>query len=589
MPFTALACIVLLAAAPAAPRPFAITVVDEQTDRGVPLVELRTVHGVRLVTDSNGIAAFAEPGLMDREVYFHVFSHGYEFPKDGFGFRGKALKVAPGGAATLKVRRLNVAERLYRVTGGGIYADSLQAGVKVPLKEPALNAQVVGSDSVMGAVYNGKLFWFWGDTNRVSYPLGNFDVPGATSELPGQGGLDPEVGVDLTYFPDEKGFAKPTMKMPGKGPTWMTSLVPLKDRGGKERLYATYVKVEPPLKAYARGLAVWDDDKKEFARLAEFDPDLAFNFGHALRHTKGGVEYVYFAHPYPLTRVRATAEDFRDIKNFECYTCLKEGTRPGAGELDRDGEGKLRYSWKKNTPAVGPAEQEKLIKAGKMKPGEALLRLRDRDTGKPVALQSGTVNWNEHRKKWVAVAVQLGGTSLLGEVWYAEADAPLGPWSYAAKVVTHEKYSFYNPRHHPAFDKDGGRVIFFEGTYTNSFSGNPDVTPRYEYNQVMYKLDLGDRRLALPASIKGFGFLALDRAGVGTVALTYSEGRLRLSGKDEKPLFHAVPTDAKDAPAATVPLYEYRDKEGKFTYSTEPALKGRERAEKPVCRVWPAP
>src|SRR4029079_16823024 len=83
--------LLLLAALVAAEpdRPFAITVVDAQTGRGVPLVELKTVHGLRLVTDSNGIVAFHEPGLMDQTVFFHVSGHGYEFPKDGFGIRGK--------------------------------------------------------------------------------------------------------------------------------------------------------------------------------------------------------------------------------------------------------------------------------------------------------------------------------------------------------------------------------------------------------------------------------------------------------------------------------------------------------------------
>jgi hypothetical protein len=37
---------------------------------------------------------------------------------------------------------------------------------------------------------------------------------------------------------------------------------------------------------------------------------------------------------------------------------------------------------------------------------------------------------------------------------------------------------------------DGGRTIHFEGTYTNDFSGNPYKTPRYNYNQVLYRLDL---------------------------------------------------------------------------------------------------
>src|SRR5687768_17433780 len=103
-----LASILLVALLPSQPadagKYFRIHVVDEQTSRGVPLVELRTVNGITHTTDSNGIVAFHEPGLMDRDVYFYVTSHGYEFPKDGFGFRGKALRVMPGGEATLKIR-----------------------------------------------------------------------------------------------------------------------------------------------------------------------------------------------------------------------------------------------------------------------------------------------------------------------------------------------------------------------------------------------------------------------------------------------------------------------------------------------------
>ena len=103
---------------------FKITVLDEQTNRGVPLVELRTVNDCRYYTDSAGVVAFHEPGLMDKTVHFFVSSHGYEFPADRFGIRGTQLKVSPGGSATIRIKRNNIAERLYRVTGGGIYRDS---------------------------------------------------------------------------------------------------------------------------------------------------------------------------------------------------------------------------------------------------------------------------------------------------------------------------------------------------------------------------------------------------------------------------------------------------------------------------------
>ncbi|HEV3116944.1 MAG TPA: hypothetical protein VGY58_07835, partial [Gemmataceae bacterium] len=44
-----------------APTPgdyFAIQVVDAQTGRGVPMVELQTTSSVRYYTDSNGLVAF---------------------------------------------------------------------------------------------------------------------------------------------------------------------------------------------------------------------------------------------------------------------------------------------------------------------------------------------------------------------------------------------------------------------------------------------------------------------------------------------------------------------------------------------------
>ena len=146
--------------------------------------------------------------------------------------------------------------------------------------------------------------------------------------------------------------------------------------------------------------------------------------------------------------------------------------------------------------------QKKLIDVGVMKPDESPFSLRDRDTGKPVLAHGGSVYWNGYRKRFVMIFVEGFGTpSFLGEVWYAEADAPEGPWTDAVKIATHDRMDFYNPKQHPMFDADGGRTIYFEGTYTNTFSGNPIKTPRYEYNQVMYRLDLTDPRLVMPAAI----------------------------------------------------------------------------------------
>ena len=489
----------LLACADPASQPFAIEVVDEQTGRGVPLVELTTTGGVTYVTDSAGLVAYADPGLTKQRVFFRVQSHGYEFPQDGFGIRGVALEVTPGGSARIKIKRLNIAERLYRVTGEGIYRDSVLLGRETPIKQPLLNAKVTGCDSVQNAIYRGRLYWFWGDTNWPAYPLGLFHTSGAVSQLPGKGGLEAWRGVDLQYFMGDHGFARATAKMAGEGPTWIDGLTVLRDANGRERLLAAFAKVRPPLTIYRRGICEWNDDRQEFEKVAEYDSEEALiPFGHpAVRRATddpAAAEYVYFGDPFPLVRVRATVEDFLQRDHYEAYTCLKSGTTLDNVELDRDDDGRTIYSWKRGVRSA-LAFEPALIGAGKMKADDPPVRLRDRASGKAVKAHRGTVNWNAYRRKWIAIFVEQGGTSQLGEVWFAEADSPQGPWADCVKIVTHDKYSFYNPKQHPYFDQEGGRILYFEGTYTHTFSGNEHRTPRYDYNQIMYRLDLGDERL----------------------------------------------------------------------------------------------
>ena len=475
---------------------FEMRVVDEQTGRGVPLVELKTVNNVRLYTDSAGYVAFNEPGLMNRPVYFSVKSHGYEFGKDGFGYRGCRLLTTPGTRVVLKIKRINIAERLYRVTGAGVYRDTILLGHKPPVQQPLLNGSVLGSDSVVNAVYRGRVYWFWGDTNRPSYPLGNFHVPGATSLLPDHGGLDPLVGIDLEYFVDQKGFARPTCEMPGKGPTWINGLLTLVDDRGREHLFAKYVKVQAPLTIYERGLVEFDDQQQKFVKRAEFNMQAAlYPNGHPFKHHVEGIDYIYFPNPYPLVRVRARIDWLSDPAHYQAYSPLKAGSREDEFSLDRNEDGQLQYAWKTDTLPLTLKRQQALVKAGRMEAEEGLFGMRDVETGKPVAVHGGSVYYNAFLECWIMIALEQFGTSPLGEIWYSEARAPEGPWLLARKIVTHQKYSFYNPKQHPMLDQAGGRFIFFEGTYTHTFSGNPDQTPRYDYNQIMYRLDLSDTRL----------------------------------------------------------------------------------------------
>jgi hypothetical protein len=258
-----------------------------------------------------------------------------------------------------------------------------------------------------------------------------------------------------------------------------------------------------------------------------------------------------------------------------------------------------------------------LISNGRLKAGESWIQLHDFETGAPIEAGRCSVYWNEFRQRWVMLT-----NSKPGEIWFAEGDTPVGPWVYACRVVSHDNYNFYNPTQHPFFDQDNGRLIYFEGTYTASFSGAKEKTPRYDYNQIMYRLALDDARLNLPVpvfrvksansemryltregvereraweQIEAVAFFALPpnrgRGGMIPLFANTQQGHVTLrdtppDGSNE-PVFFALPLglpSAENSPAL-VPLYEYSGADGRCEYSTD--LKDLKR--KPICLVWANP
>jgi len=111
------ALLVLLIAVPSRAAPFWVRIVDQETGRGVPLVELRTLNAVEFWTDSNGVAVVDEPAFEGQDVAFFIHGDGYEFPKDDrLEDSGSILHVRSGRHVELKIRRLDIGERLYRIT-----------------------------------------------------------------------------------------------------------------------------------------------------------------------------------------------------------------------------------------------------------------------------------------------------------------------------------------------------------------------------------------------------------------------------------------------------------------------------------------
>lgn len=465
---------------------FGIHVVDDQTGCGVPLVELRTVNQILFVSDSRGWVAFHEPELMDRDVFFFVAAPGYEYPADGFGFRGVSLRTKPGTSAEIRLRRTQIAERMYRITGEGVFRDSTLLGLPVPHDGKWANALTLGQDSVQAVPYRGKIFWLWGDTNVARYPLGNFHTTAATSPLPGVGGFDPIQGIPLTYFCDDSGQRVAQM-VPDEQPgaVWLFGLLNIAGPRGEETLLAHYSRHLSLAEVAEHGLVQFNDGQKAFEKVTQLDLVETWRYprGNAVRVEDAEGSFYYFCEPFAQTRVAARWESVVDSKQYEAL---------------RFDESAGKYVWQTDHPPTTQSEEREWVRLGKLKDERAHYQIVDAATGKPVEFHRASIAWSPFWKKWLLVGNQVGdreAPSYLGEMWLSVADHPTGPWRTAMKIASHPKYSFYNPRQHTFLDAEGGRFIFFEGTFTQTFSSAPYAVPRYDYNQILYRVDLSDERL----------------------------------------------------------------------------------------------
>jgi len=433
----------LLCAGLQALEPCRIEVVEQGSGWPVPGVELRTVHGVRFVSDNAGVIAFDLPELLGQETWFTVSGHGYGVKADGFGYKGVRLRPAAGQKLTVTVERRILAQRLGRLTGAGLFAESQKVGEHLDWRD----GPVQGCDSIVNARFDGKQFWFWGDTNLAKYPLGIFNVSAATTAdfVPP---ARPPLQVRFDYFQNAQGAARGVAEVPGDGPTWIWGAATLRDAQGREHLVASAVKVRGNMEAYRWDLVEWDRSAQKFLPVLTFwtkstehpkapkVPD-----GHALQwRDDQGKEWLLYCNPFPTLRCPATYEAWKDSSTWENLT-------PDRTIL---------------TPA-----------------------------GKKVEAHGGDLAWHPWSQRWLLLFTQKGGdSSFLGEIWLASAPSPTGPWTGARKVASHDNYTFYNPVLHPEAFRGDSPVIHFEGTYVTTFTNNQQPTPRWDYNQVLYQVDL---------------------------------------------------------------------------------------------------
>jgi hypothetical protein len=613
----------LAGAVPGASQCFALRTVDSVTGRGVPLVELATSAGDAYWSDSQGMIAYCDPDAIGKKVTFTVTADGYALAT---GTSVTAATVA-GGSQTVDVVRELPGQRLYRVTGQGSYRDSTLLGLTTPVANPNVNGLVMGQDTPSTFVFGGKVYWLWQDTGRAAYPLGNFASSGATSAFPADGGLSPDLGVNATYFVGTDGFSRgmvdttgdPLLKAGSSAPVWLGQVAVVLDPQSQPHAFGRYYVAASSNPWSA--LSELDASTSKFTFVADFPSGAPLPSGRSTIVNDTSGPHAYWGNP---VRFPATVSGIENVGGYDVYTAY---SAKGSTTLARNADGTLAYAWQ----AGGSIVTQAALTTAKVPLDQALDgHLTDVVGGGGVQVANGpgisafgsSSMWNDYRKRYSEVIQQEYGQSFLGESWYAEGDTPLGPWVFTRKVVTHGTtgYTFYNPDIMPMLSEAGGRIVFFDATYTRAYT-NLSPTPRYDYNEIMYRIDLDDPAMALPVAIyaRASGaqtelvaksgvrpgdaamapsFFAYDRPAPGAVPLAWNgpscgPRRLVAGGQPATtPLFYALPAGAADAGAgpAAVPLYEYAGASGAYAYGVDAnlALAGFQRGAA-VARVWPTP
>ncbi len=272
--------------------------------------------------------------------------------------------------------------------------------------------------------------------------------------------------MNLTYFVNAGGSSKEMMPLAQPGPVWVDGLFTIRDNNGIERMLTHYSRRDPNNALGAQvehGFAIFNDSQAIFQRYQVYPLSAPISaVGHAFDTTLNGQEYLYFAESYPNVRVKKNWNDINNPAEWEAFTPLQANSRYNAANppLELDPQGKPVYGWKKNVNPLTTEMLEELVRNGHLQRADSPFRLRDSASGAAVQLHRASVSWNDYRNSWVMIGNQSFGESFLGEVWFAEAPTPEGPWENAVKIATHhnggENYTLYNPMQHPYFEGEGG-------------------------------------------------------------------------------------------------------------------------------------
>lgn len=458
---------------------FEVTIVDRETNQGIPMVELKLLNALVFHADNDGHVRIDAPDLQDAQHYFEIKSPGYRYGQDETGRASVVLNVRGASDTTLYMDRTQHAERLYRITGSGRQVHHEKASVR----EVRPVSGILGQDSNLALPFDGKILWIWGDTFLPGAYKGNFSVAGAWSSDPRIANWSPANGIPFNHVVNNTGRSRPMIQLEGPGYVWLDWLMSIPDESNQKILLAKYARVDAYFGNYERGLATYSPGDSIFIKLKETPEWLSAL--HTCQHPTpvlvGEKEYYYLFDAFNFSRVERSLDHATNPDKYE--ELVFEFSTSQDAEI-------FPLIWQSHE-AVSQQRLPESDSAASQAEGK-LHALRDLVTGEQIEPGRGSVTWNPFRKRWICI----WGNK---DIWYTEAETPVGPWVYARKVAEHQHF-FYNPVHHAFLDEEGGRRIYFEGTFTKFFSPEPPI-PRYEYNQIMYGLSLDRPDMILPQPI----------------------------------------------------------------------------------------
>jgi hypothetical protein len=327
-------------------------------------------------SDSGGNIAFYEPGF-EGDIFFNVYSDGYSLdpnqdhvemyntPYDSGIHLNVSYGENSGGGGIIYMVRHQLAKRLYRLTGSGLYADSYLSNQLSSIPQSIIDSnrvliddvKVLGQDTVMTVTFNNKVLWFFGDTTCLCSARQNncenygMYTVGASSCLPsdlitGQSQNDDDDADDdnhdspcissqpppLKYFSSSEGgflHVAPMATLPPLDQnTWIAAVFTLpssSSASSSQAKYANFMKNPGDGEnagPTATGMVKWNPDSETFDFLSEFPDNHTFlNGAHTIQQLSpedsgSASNYVYFN---SQIRVSGDEVSIMDPSQYEYY------------------------------------------------------------------------------------------------------------------------------------------------------------------------------------------------------------------------------------------------------------------------------